>query len=45
MEALFGNKIKISKERGKWKEVIINNKTLEDTNKNTAIINFLIFSL
>ena len=27
MEALFGNKIKISKERGKWKEVIINNKT------------------
>tara|TARA_B100001113_G_scaffold86706_1_gene69286 strand:- start:155 stop:535 length:381 start_codon:yes stop_codon:yes gene_type:complete len=27
MEALFGNKIKISKERGIWKEVIINNKT------------------
>ena len=27
MEALFGTKIKISKERGKWKEVIINNKT------------------
>ena len=27
MEALFGNKIKISKERGKWKEVIINNRT------------------
>ncbi len=27
MEALFGAKIKISKERGKWKEVIINNKT------------------
>ena len=27
MEALFGNKIKITKERGLWKEVIINNKT------------------
>ena len=27
MEALFGSKIKISKERGAWKEVIINNKT------------------
>ena len=27
MEALFGSKIKISKERGVWKEVIINNKT------------------
>ena len=27
MEALFGNKIKISKERGKWKEVIIGNRT------------------
>ena len=27
MEALFGSKIKISKERGMWKEVIINNKT------------------
>jgi len=27
MESLFGAKIKISKERGKWKEVIINNKT------------------
>ena len=27
MEALFGSKIKISKERGLWKEVIINNKT------------------
>tara|TARA_Y100001970_G_scaffold194526_1_gene236460 strand:- start:132 stop:836 length:705 start_codon:yes stop_codon:yes gene_type:complete len=27
MEALFGNKIKISKERGVWKELIINNKT------------------
>ena len=27
MEALFGSKIKISKERGAWKELIINNKT------------------
>ncbi len=27
MEALFGYKIKISKERGTWKEVIINNKS------------------
>ena len=27
MEALFGSKIKISKERGMWKEVIISNKT------------------
>ena len=27
MEALFGTKIKISKERGVWKDVIINNKT------------------
>ena len=27
MEALFGSKIKISKERGVWKEVIINNST------------------
>ena len=27
MEALFGSKIKISKERGFWKELIINNKT------------------
>ena len=27
MEALFGNKIKITKERGLWKEVIISNKT------------------
>ena len=26
MEALFGSKIKISKERGVWKELIINNK-------------------
>ena len=27
MEALFGSKIKISKERGVWKEIIINKKT------------------
>ena len=27
IEALFGSKIKISKERGNWKELIINNKT------------------
>tara|TARA_B100002051_G_C16649969_1_gene593400 strand:+ start:63 stop:770 length:708 start_codon:yes stop_codon:yes gene_type:complete len=27
MESLFGSKIKISKERGTWKEVIVNNKT------------------
>ncbi len=27
MEALFGSKIKISKERGSWKDLIINNKT------------------
>ena len=27
MEFLFGSKIKISKERGNWKEIIINNKT------------------
>ena len=27
MESLFGNKIKISRERGKWKDVIIHNKT------------------
>ncbi len=27
MESLFGSKIKISKERGDWKKVIINNKT------------------
>jgi uracil-DNA glycosylase len=27
MEALFGSKIKISKERGVWKEIIINNQT------------------
>ncbi len=29
MESLFGNKIKISKERGTWKEIIINNKTYQ----------------
>ena len=27
MESLLGSKNKISKERGKWKEVIINNST------------------
>ena len=27
MESLLGSKIKISKERGNWKEIIINNKT------------------
>ena len=27
MESLFGSKIKISKERGVWKEVIVNQKT------------------
>ena len=27
MEALFGSKIKITKERGSWKDIIINNKT------------------
>ena len=27
MESLFGSKIKISKERGMWKEIIIDNKT------------------
>ena len=27
MEALFGSKIKISKERGVWKKIVINNKT------------------
>ena len=26
MEALFGNEIKITKERGLWKDLIINNK-------------------
>ena len=34
MEALIGNNIKISKERGKWKEIIIKNKTF------TSIITF-----
>ena len=29
MEALFGNSIKISKERGNWKELIINQKTYQ----------------
>jgi len=29
MEALIGNNIKISKERGKWKEIIIKNKTFK----------------
>ena len=27
MEALFGQNLKISKERGKWKELIVNQKT------------------
>ena len=27
MEALIGNNIKISRDRGKWKEIIIKNKT------------------
>ena len=27
MEAIFGQKLKISRERGKWKEIIINQKT------------------
>ena len=27
MESLFGSKIKITKERGLWKEKIVNNKT------------------
>ena len=27
MESLFGSKIKITKERGLWKEIIVNNKT------------------
>ena len=27
MEALFGQTLKISKERGKWKELIVNQKT------------------
>ncbi len=34
MEALVGNNIKISKERGKWKEIIIKNKTF------TSIVTF-----
>ena len=29
MEALFGQTLKISKERGKWKELIVNQKTYE----------------
>ncbi len=29
MEALFGQKLKISKERGKWKEIIVNQKTYQ----------------
>jgi uracil-DNA glycosylase family 4 len=29
MEALLGQKLKISKERGKWKEIIINQKTFQ----------------
>ena len=27
MESLFGSKIKITKERGEWKDLIINEKT------------------
>ena len=27
MEALFGSKMKITKERGEWKELIIKNRT------------------
>ena len=27
MESLFGSNIKITKERGSWKDIIINNKT------------------
>ena len=34
MEALVGNNVKISKDRGKWKEIIIKNKTF------TSIITF-----
>ena len=34
MEALIGNNIKISKDRGKWKEIIIKNKTF------TSIVTF-----
>ena len=29
MEALFGQTLKISKERGKWKELIVNQKTYQ----------------
>ena len=29
MEALFGNTLKISKERGKWKELIVKQKTYQ----------------
>ncbi len=29
MEALFGDTLKISKERGKWKEIIVNQKTYQ----------------
>ena len=29
MEALFGQNLKISKERGKWKELIVNHKTYQ----------------
>ncbi len=29
MEALFGQTLKISKERGKWKELIVNQKTFQ----------------
>ena len=29
IEALFGQTLKISKERGKWKELIVNQKTFQ----------------
>ena len=29
MEALFGNKIKITKSRGEWKEIVIKNKVFK----------------
>ena len=29
MEALFGQTLKITKERGKWKELIVNQKTYQ----------------
>ena len=29
MESLFGQTLKISKERGKWKELIVNKKTYQ----------------